>query len=59
MGSVIAFNSLKKTPAKELGLGFDNFVQPEHLNMRSATNDVLQMMVSMLSSLTKSKMMSF
>ena len=39
MGSVKAFNSLKKTPTKELGLGFDNFVQPEHLNMRSATND--------------------
>ena len=38
MGSDIMLNSLKKIPKKELGLGFDNLVKPEYLNMRSVTN---------------------
>ena len=38
MGSDIALNSLKKIPKKELGLGFDNLVKPEYLNMHSITN---------------------
>ena len=37
MGSDIALNSLKKIPKKELGLGFDNLVKPEYLNMRCVT----------------------
>ena len=38
MGSNIVLSSLKKIPKKELGLGFDNLVKPEYLNMRSVTN---------------------
>ena len=38
MGSYIALNSLKKIPKKELGLGFDNLVKPEYLNMQSVIN---------------------
>ena len=39
MGSDIAPNSLQKIPKKELGLGFDNLVKPEYLDMYSVTND--------------------
>ena len=35
MESDIALNSLKEIPKKELGLGFDNLVKPEYLNMHS------------------------
>ena len=38
MGSDIVLNSLKKIPKKVLGLGFDNLVKPEYLNIRSVTN---------------------
>ena len=38
MGSDIALNSLQKIPKKELGLGFDNLVKPEYLNMCNVTN---------------------
>ena len=38
MGSDIALRSLKKIPKKELGLGFDNLVKPEYLNMHSLIN---------------------
>ena len=38
MRSDIALNSLKKIPKKELGLGFDNLVKPEYLNMHSDIN---------------------
>ena len=38
MQSEIALNYLKKIPQNELGLGFDNLVKPEYLNMRSVTN---------------------
>ena len=38
MGSNVVLSSLKKIPKKELGLGFDNLVKPEYLNMRSVTN---------------------
>ena len=38
MGSNIALTYLKKIPRKGLGLGFDNLVKPEYLNMRSVTN---------------------
>ena len=38
MRSDIALNSLNKIPKKELGLGFDNLVKPEYLNMRSVIN---------------------
>ena len=38
MGSDIVLNSLKKIPKKELGLGFDNLVKPEYLNIRSVAN---------------------
>ena len=38
MGSDIVLNSLKKIPEKVLGLGFDNLVKPEYLNIRSVTN---------------------
>ena len=34
-------NSLKKIPKKEVGLGFDNLVKPEYLNMPSVTNGSL------------------
>ena len=38
MGSNIALTYLKKIPKKGLGLGFDNLVKPECLNVRSVTN---------------------
>ena len=38
MGSDIAFSSLQKIPKKELGLGFDNLVKPDSLDMHSVTN---------------------
>ena len=36
MGSDIAPNSLQKMPKKELGLGFDNLVKPDSLDMHSS-----------------------
>ena len=36
MGSDIALNSLQKMPKKELGLGFDNLVKPDSLDMHSS-----------------------
>ena len=38
MGSDIALNYLKEIPKKDLGLGFDNLVKPECLNMHSVIN---------------------
>ena len=38
MGPHIALNSLRKIPKKELGLGFDNLVNPNSLDMHSITN---------------------
>ena len=34
-------NYLKKIPKKEVGLGVDNLVKPEYLNMPSVTNGSL------------------
>ena len=36
MGSDIALNSLQKISKKELGLGFDNLVKPDSLDMHSS-----------------------
>ena len=47
MGSDIALNYLKKIPKKELGLGFDNLVKLEYLDMRPiniANNDFLDLL---------------
>ena len=38
MGSDIALNSLQKISKKELGLGFDNLVKPDSLDIHSVTN---------------------
>ena len=38
MGSDIALNYLYKIPKKKLGLGFDNLVKPESLDMHSVKN---------------------
>ena len=38
MGSDIVLNSLHKICKKELGLGFDNLVKPESLDMHSVIN---------------------
>ena len=38
MGSDIALNYLYKIPKKKLGLGFDNLVKPECLDMHSVKN---------------------
>ena len=38
MGSDIALNSLQKIPNKELGLGFDNLLKPDSLDMNSVAN---------------------
>ena len=59
MGSNIALTYLKKIPKKGLGLGFDNLVKPEYLNMRSVKMAVSRMVLSTLSSITKSTMMNF
>ena len=59
MGSNIALTYLKKIPKKGLGLGFDNLVKPEYLNMLSVKMAVSRMVLSTLSSITKSTMMNF
>ena len=59
MGSNIALTYLKKIPKKGLGLGFDNLVKPEYLNMLSVKIAVSRMVLSTLSSITKSTMMNF
>ena len=59
MRSDIALNSLQRIPKNELGLGFDNLVKVDSLDMHSVTKVVLRMVVSTPSSLTKSTMMNF